>query len=62
MTRGVFVEDDVPGEVIFTCKVTDMPAYPVVFVAHEDGFISTRTGFGTEFRRNGWKTLAPPYS
>ena len=57
---GDFIENNVPGEVVFTSKVTDIPSNPVVLVAHENSFIATRTTLGSEFRWYCRKALAPP--
>ena len=61
MSWSSFIEYDVPGEVILPREVTDSPAQSVLFVAYEDSFISARTAFGTELRRDGREALAPPY-
>ena len=61
MARGVFIESNIPGKVIFPCHVADMLANSIVFVANKNSLIPSRTTFGSQFRRYRRKTLAPPY-
>jgi hypothetical protein len=61
VARGCFIEDSIPGEVIFTSKIPYTPSNSVFFVTYKDSFIPTGTTFGTKFGRYGRKTPAPPY-
>ena len=62
MARSSFIENHIPGKMIFAGQVTYAPANSVVLVANKNGFVATRTSFRPEFRRYSGKALAPPYA
>ena len=62
MTGNRFVEDYIAGKVVLACHITDTPSNSVVFVANEDSFVSSGATFRSQFRGDGRKALAPPYT
>jgi hypothetical protein len=62
MAGNVLIKDDIPGKVILSVEIPYPPTNSVVLIPDEDCFITLRSPFDTELRRDENEALTPPYA